>query len=169
MIIGLKLPLFYRKQIFDNHIQYLINVKAYLADKKYAGLVLMAIGLISSVLASQLPAAAGQVFFLLKYLLFVGAFYYLYSDMPNKKLILVLVFSVLIARAITGGMFGEMVYMFALTFILLMLGNKMSYINKLTFFAAGVFMMLVLQAVKPSFRSQTWFGKNESNKVCHLR
>jgi hypothetical protein len=53
----------------------------------------------------------------------------------------------------------------ALTFILIMLGTKMRFIRKFTFFFIGIFLILVLQAVKPAFRQQTWAGKNQDNKI----
>jgi hypothetical protein len=163
MIIGIKLPLFFKKQTFKFQEQYMINVKAYLANSKWQGLIMVTIGLIASVLNNYVPASLSIVFFMLRYLMFVGVFYCLYSSFPNKKLVLSIVFILLIVRSISGGMFGELVFMSVLSIILMLLGSKMKFITKLSLLVLGVFCLVVLQAVKPVLRSKTWAGKSGDN------
>ncbi len=165
MIAGMKLPVFYQKQTYKNQVQYMINVKGYLTNSKWQGLIMVVIGLASSVLKNYVPSSLSFVLFLFSYLMFVGIFYCLYSDIPFKRLILIFVFGVLIVRSISGGMFGEMVFMGALTVILLFLGNRMNFAKKLGIMFIGVFGIIILQAVKPSFRKQTWYGKGKGNEL----
>ena len=165
MMVGMKLPIFFRKRIYTNHEQYMVNVKTYLANSKWQGMIMVAIGLISSVLKNYVPATLAFVFFLLTYLMFVGIFYCLYSNIPFKRSILIFAFSVLLVRSITGGMFGEMIFMGALTVILVALGKKISFSKKLFILLLGVFGIIILQAVKPAYRKQTWFGRSKGNEL----
>jgi len=165
MMIGMKLPLFYRNQTFKNQEHYMVNVKAYLAGTKWQGLIMVAIGLSASLIKSHVPASLNFVLFLLSYLIFVGIFYCLYSNIPFKHLILVIVFSVLMVRSITGGMFGEMIFIGALTVILVALGSKINFSKKLFILMAGIFGIILIQAIKPSFRKHTWFGRSKGNQL----
>lgn len=165
MIAGMKLPVFYIKQTYKNQVQYMINVKAYLANSKWQGLIMVVIGLLCSVLKNYVPSSLSFVLFLFSYLMFVGIFYCLYSNIPFKRMILIFVFGVMIVRSISGGMFGEMVFMGALTVILLVLGNKINFTKKLVLLLIGLFGIIILQAVKPSFRKQTWNGKSNGREL----
>ncbi|HEX6180961.1 MAG TPA: hypothetical protein VFZ47_06915 [Chitinophagaceae bacterium] len=165
MIIGLKLPIFFRKRTFKDHEQYMTNVKAYVGTMKYQGLIMVAVGFLASLFERSVPGALTYVFFLLRYLMFVGAFYCLYSDLPNKKIILVGVFGLLIFRSIYAGMFGELLYMGAMTVILVLLGSKFKFITKLATIFGGIFLILVIQSIKPTYRGQVWRGKAEGQQV----
>lgn len=165
MIIGLKLPIFFRKKTFPDHELYMIRVKAYLANMKWQGLVMVIIGALSSFVEDYVPGALAYVFFLLRYLMFVGAFYCLYSDMPNKRLILVGVFAVLIMRSIYDGMFGELMYMGVMTIILVVLGKKTRFLTKLSLILLGIFIVLLIQSIKPTYRGEVWRGKAEGAEV----
>jgi hypothetical protein len=165
LIAGMKLPIFYNKKIYADHERYMINVKAYLKGTKWQGFILVLIGLFASLFKNYVPSSLSFVFFLLNYLMYVGIFYCLYSDIPNKRIILVLVFCVLIVRSILGGMFGEMIFIGALTVILLALGRKISFSKKFAILLVGVFGIVVLQAIKPTFRKQTWFGRNKGSEL----
>jgi hypothetical protein len=165
MMIGMKIQLFYKNSTFRNQAQYMTNVKKYLAGSRSQGLILVGIGLVSSVVESYVPTVIAQVFFLLRYLMFVGVFYAFYSDLPRKKLILGSVFLVLLLRSISAGMFGEMVFMSAMTVILISLGSRRRFITKFSVIIVGIFGVLVLQSVKPAFRKKTWFGKSVTSKV----
>jgi len=164
LIIGLKLPIFFRKKIYHNHERYIINAKSYLSDMKWQGLILVAIGLFTSIFQQYVPGVTSHIFHLLSYLMFVGVFYCLYSNFPNKRIILVGVFGLMIVRSVSSGMFGELVFMSVMALILVMLGNKASFFKKLSLFAIGVFSILVLQSVKPEFRKLTWLGNSQENK-----
>ena len=165
MIAGMKIRVFYLKETYKNQVQYMINVKSYLTNSKWQGLIMVVIGLVSSVLKNYVPSTLSFVLFLFSYLMFVGIFYCFYSNIPFKRTILIFVFGVLIVRSISGGMFGEMVFMGALTVILLFLGNRMNFAKKLGILFIGVFGIIILQAVKPSFRKQTWYGRSQGNEI----
>ena len=165
MIIGLKIPIFFRKGRFKNHEQYMINVKEYVGNMKWEGLVMVIIGFLASMMEDYVPAALAYIFFLLKYLMFVGVFYCLYSDFPNKRSMLIVVFGILILRSIYGGMFGELVYMVVMAIILVILGRKIKFITKISIILTVIFVVLVIQSIKPTYRNQVWKGKAEGQEV----
>lgn len=165
MIAGMKIPVFYRHQTFANHEQYMVNVKNYLRDTKWQGFIMVVIGLFASIIKNYVPSVLSFIFFLFNYLMFVGIFYCLYSNIRFKRLILGFVFSILVVRSILGGMFGEMIFIGALSVILIILGYKISFGKKLIILIAGLFGIVLIQAIKPSFRQQTWFGRSKGNEL----
>jgi hypothetical protein len=165
LIIGLKSNIFFRSSTYPVHEQYMLNVKSYLSDMKWQGFILILIGVVASFLQQYAPGGLGFIFFLLRYLMFVGVFYCIYSQFPNKKIILIFVFALLIYRSVSGGMFGELVFMGIMTTILLMLGTKFNYPTKLGVFVLGIFGIMLIQGIKPAFRAQTWGGRNQDSKL----
>ncbi|HEY0678580.1 MAG TPA: hypothetical protein VGD17_09850, partial [Chitinophagaceae bacterium] len=165
MILGLKIPIFFRKSTFPDHVQYMVNVKEYVGDMKWQGLIMVLIGFLASLAENYVPGAIAYVFFLLRYLMFVGVFYCLYSNFPNKRMILIAVFGLLILRSIYGGMFGELVYMGVMTIILVVLGKKVKFFTKLSLMLVGIFVILVIQSIKPNYRSQVWKGRAEGQEI----
>lgn len=163
MIIGIKIPVFFKEKTFKIQEQYMINAKTYLANTKWQGLIMVGIGLGASLLQNYVPDALSIVFFILRYLMFVGVFYCLYSRFPNKKIVLIIVFSVLIIRSVSAGMFGDLVFITVLSIILMLLGNKMKFITKFMFLILAIFSIVVLQSVKPVLRSKIWNGKSGDN------
>jgi hypothetical protein len=91
-------------------------------------------------------------------------FYCFYSNIPYRILILGTVFAIMIFRSISGGMFGEMVFMGAMTVILIVLGKSMKFRSKLIVILMGIFGIILIQSIKPSYRQQTWNNKNQDNK-----
>ena len=165
MILGMKLPVFYRSKIFQNHEQYLINAKKYVSTMKYQGVILVMIGVFATVISKVVPSALATVTYLLRFTMFVGMFYCLYSNFAYKRLVLTLVFGLLAYQAVSAGMFGELVFMSLICLIQVMLGRKFSFSLKVSLAAVGLFLLIVLQAVKPAFRMQTWKGNNKESKV----
>jgi hypothetical protein len=158
LIVGLKTPLFFKTKIFKNQVLYMRRAEEYVKPLKWQGLILVAIGLLGSFIQGFVPAALSHVMYLMSYLMFVGVFYCLYSDMPRKRTVLILVFALLFYRSISQGMFGELVFMGTMTLILVLLAKKINFVTKAGVFAIGVFFILTLQAVKPIYRSKIWFG-----------
>ncbi|MEO6932456.1 MAG: hypothetical protein ABI151_12560, partial [Chitinophagaceae bacterium] len=165
MIVGMKIPVFFKNSTYPNQETYMLKVKAYLSKSRWQGLILVSIGVFSSVIQKFVPSSIAFVFFLLSYLMFVGIFYCLYSKIPYKRLILTGVFGLLAIRSISAGMFGEMVFISALTVILLALGYKISFPKKLGILLTGMFAIMILQAVKPAFRKQTWAGRSQGREI----
>lgn len=165
MIIGMKLPLFCQKAVFQVHKQYIINAKAYVINMKWQGLILVAVGIVASFLQVYAPESLSTIFTFLKYLIFVGVFYCVYADIPKKQLVLFLVFGMLIYRSLATAMFGELIFMSAMTLILLMLGKKITLFTKLSLLLVGIVGILVLQVVKPVFRKRLMSPQNTEGRL----
>lgn len=165
MTLGMKLPVFYRRRTYRIQEQYMANMKAYLSDVRWQGLAMVVVGLLASTFRDKVPSSVSFILFLLSYLMFVGIFYCLYSNIPFKRVILLAVFGLMLIRSVTAGMFGEMVFMGSLTIILVMLGYRINFGKKLAVLLAGLFSIIVLQAVKPAFRKQTWSGASKGNEL----
>lgn len=156
LILGLKLPLFFRDKVYKDHTLYMQAVFSYVGKMKWEGLILVVIGVIASLFQGIISSSFGHIFFLLSYLLFIGVFYCLYSDFPMKKIVLWAAFSLLIVRSLMLGMFGELIFMAIMATILLALGKKLTFWGKLSAFVLGIVFILVIQVVKPEYRSRVW-------------
>lgn len=166
LILGLKLPLFFRGKVHKDHIDYMRSVKVYVGKMKWEGLILVVIGILASVFQRSVSSSFGHIFFLMSYLLFIGVFYCLYSDFPMKKLVLWAAFGVLMARSVINGMFGELIFMAIMAMILLALGKKIGLFVKLSAFVAGVIIILVIQVVKPEYREKVWSSnENQGSEI----
>jgi hypothetical protein len=162
LIIGLKLPFFFRKTIYKDHVDYMRGVYKYVGKMKWEGLILLVIGIIASFFQKFVPSSLGHVFFLMSYLLFIGVFYCLYSDFPLKKFVLWAAFAILILRSIVQGMFGELIFMAIMAMILLVLGKGFSFMSKFSAFIFGLILILVIQVIKPEYRERVW--SSDDNK-----
>jgi hypothetical protein len=165
LVAGFKLPVFYRKQIPSDQTGYMARAKSYVGNTKWQGVILVAIGAVSSLLKGYVPGALSHVFFLFSHLMFVGVFYCLYSQFPNKRTIMVLVFGFLIVTSVLGGMFGELVYMGVMTLILVLLGRKINFFTKLSVIAVGLFVIMVIQTVKPLYRQEIWKQNYQGSQI----
>jgi hypothetical protein len=161
LIIGLKVPFFFNKSIYKDHHRYFSNLIQYVSKMRWEGPTLVVVGIAATLFQSFVPESLGHVFFLLGYMLFIGVFYCLYSDFPLKKLVLWSAFIVLILRSVVQGMFGELMYMAIMALILLMLGKKVSFVTKFGIFITGIFLILIVQLVKPDYRKKVWYGNEE--------
>jgi len=153
MYLGLQVPivkLAYRKE----PKRYIENAKLYLQSKPKLGLILIAVGLISSILDFLAPSELAQVFFLMAHLTYVGAFYILYSPHKRKKLIFLSTFALMLVQAVLAGMFGDMINMFACATVLILLSQQVSYIKKLSVALLGLVFIILIQSVKVEYRNQ---------------
>lgn len=168
LIIGLKLPLFFRSKMYKDQIDYKRGVFHYVGKMKWEGLSLVAIGIIASLFVGSVPSSLGHVFFLLSYLLFIGIFYCLYSDFPMKKIVLWSGFGFLILRSVFLGMFGELIFMCIMATILLTLGVRISLLKKCITLAIASFVVLLIQVVKPEYRDKIWFNQDSEQSNISL-
>jgi hypothetical protein len=85
--------------------------------------------------------------------------------MRNKTLVLIAIFVVLIVRSILDGMFGELIFMTIMTMVLMMLGKRYSFLNKLLVLIAGIVLILIIQVIKPDYRAETWDKQAGGNEI----
>jgi hypothetical protein len=85
----------------------------------------------------------------------VGVFYVLYSPIKNRKFVF-LVIAITLGESIAIGMFGELIFILALSLCLILLGKNISFTKKLSFAIAGIYLILLIQSVKNDYRSVVW-------------
>jgi hypothetical protein len=155
LALGLKIPV--RKlKINRNPALYIENVKEYLSHKPQLGFYLVGIGLASGLLDFLASTGLKEIFFLMAHLVFVGVFYVIYSPNKKKNLVVPGVVVLMIGESILTGMFGELVFILALSIILLVLGKKISFPKKLGFALFGIFLIILIQSVKGDYRRKSW-------------
>jgi hypothetical protein len=71
----------------------------------------------------------------------------------------------MVGQTIVTGMFGEMVNMLACSVVLILLGKRISFGLKIGVAVVGVFLLLVLQAVKLDYRKKLWYEGSGADPV----
>lgn len=159
MIIGMKLPLL-SGQAATRRIQEAVAAsKTYLLGKSNLGVLLMIVGFVSGILEVFIPGELKYVAYLFGKLLFVGVFYILYSEIPNKIFYIIGGSVALLAQALTQGMFGELVFTILLGVLLFLLGRNIHFSRKLALVIVGAVLVLLLQSIKGEYRAYAWYGK----------
>jgi len=155
LILGLKIPV--RKlKINRNPALYIENVKEYLSRYPQLGFYLVGIGFASGLLNFLASAGLKEIFFLMAHLVFVGVFYVIYTPNKKKNVVVAGVVLLMIGESILTGMFGELVFILALSIVLLMLGKKISFTKKLGFALLGIFLIVLIQSIKGDYRRRSW-------------
>jgi hypothetical protein len=156
MTIGMKLRLAHLQIVTDSKAYHkkLIN---YFKGKDRIGFILIAISLASGILYYVLPGSLLRIVYLLEHLSYVGVFYIFFSDNKRKNIILVGVLSLTLVNSISTAMFGELIYLLALFYILIAIYLKQpSFLRKLTVCIVGVFLIFLIQNVKSAYRAKAW-------------
>ena len=156
LILGIRLPIL-KLKFNKNPAGYLDNVRAYLAENPKLGLYLVGVGLGAGMLDFLAPGGLKEVFFLMAHLIFVGVFYVIYSPNKYKRFIVPGVILLMLGESVATGMFGELVFIFACSLVLLLLGIRVSFAKKLTFALLGIAIIILLQSVKADYRKRSWF------------
>jgi hypothetical protein len=125
-------------------------------DKGKVGIVLSLIGFLATFIENY--AIGSYVFHLLSMLKYVGPLYIYYSELPFRKKILLISLGAFAIQAILAGIFGEFFMYLILTFLVLSIKMRLSFIPKLLTFIIGIFLIGVLQSVKGTYRGITWRG-----------
>ena len=155
LAFGMKITL-YKSKVNTTPASYTANAQEVLARKPTLGLILIGVGLVSSVLDFLAPESLRQVFYSIDHLTFVGVFYVMYAPLKNKKLIVPAVFVLMFAQSIITGMFGEMISISACSIVLILLGKKISFQRKAWLAVIGVVIIILIQSVKAEYRTRTW-------------
>ena len=155
---GIRFPI-RLKGVSANTIEYLDAAKAVLVNKSQTGILLVITGFVFGIVSPFVPESIKYITYLFAHLMYVGVFYVVYSPYKNKRTVLFMVFSALLLEALIGGMFGELLYMSILSSMLLLLGIKISFRIKFLVVIAGIYMVLLIQAVKRDYRAVIWSGE----------
>ncbi|GGB08457.1 hypothetical protein [Puia dinghuensis] len=156
MIIGFKLPLA-KLQINQDPQAYKAKLQAFFKGKARIGFILIGISFAAGVLYRVVPASLNRPVNLLQQLSYVGVFYIFFSEHKHKNKILLAVLGLLAINSIIAGLFGELVFLVALFYILIALYlKKISFGVKLSVCLFGFICIFLIQNVKKTYRQETW-------------
>ncbi|MCB0704397.1 MAG: hypothetical protein KDC34_03770 [Saprospiraceae bacterium] len=164
MIFGLFVPFKYSS--YPDHKIWLDRARAYLEGKGKITLILLIIGSFSIILSPFAPSGLGFVFKLSADLFYVAAFYAFYSDFQNKKTILAIAIGILLFRTLSQAMFGELLFLIILTFLVSSVGfqKRIKPMLKVLLMLVGIMSVIFLQSIKHTYRSEIWGGYG-GNKI----
>jgi len=168
MIIGFKVRLA-RLEINSSPQMFKAKLEAFFKGKAYIGFILIGISLVSGTLYSILPATLGREVGLLMHLGHVGVFYIFFSGHPHRIKILLGVLTLILVDSIASGMFGELIYLLAIFYILIALyTKKLSLFRKLSVCILGLSVIFLIQSVKKDYRKVAWASGGDAGLFLNL-
>lgn len=165
MIIGIKLPPLLQVSYQKKFLLAIDAVRKHLVGKGNLGVLLILIGFVTAIMKSFITGQLQYIAYLFSLLLYVGILYTFFSDHKQRLWYLIGGSVVIAGQAIGQGMFGELVYIMLLVFLLIMLGKKISGWLKFGFAIIGFFFVLLLQSVKADYRAIAWRGEGKGDQT----
>lgn len=130
------------------------------------GVMLLAIGMVAFEGSKYLPDSLQFFFTLFFFAGFAGLLYVHFSPgYKYRKLVITGFVSLIVLLSLNSGMFTVVAYMGLTLFSFFFLGRKAKLWKKALVFAAGSFLLVVLQLTKPEFRRQTWESNYQGSKA----
>jgi hypothetical protein len=146
--------------------QALDRARKALANKPKLGIHLLLGGTLMFWVAKVLPEAVQFAFLLFFFAAFAGFLYIFYQPgLRGRKYYLIGFGAFIVLTAVGNGMFTVVAYMSLTIFSFFFLGRRTSLFKKLIMFFLGVFVLLVIQSVKPTYRIMIWSGNYEGSKA----
>ncbi len=164
MIIGMKLPPLFQASYQKRFLVAIDTVKKYLVGKGNIGVLLISIGVVSTVMKSFIGGQLQYIAYLFSLLLYIGVLYTYFSDHKQRMLYLYGGLVIIAAQAIAQGMFGELVFVLLLSVLLMLLGKKLSTSLKFGLAIVGFIAVLLLQSIKADYRAIAWRGEGEGDQ-----
>lgn len=167
MIAGLKIPLeagtknLYSQEKYNRLIT---SLRTSLIGKEKVGIILIITGFVFGGGSRFLPAGLGYLMFLFGKLTFVGILYIYFSDSNKKRFYLAGGLLLAIAQSLASGIFGDLVYLSALSTMVVVLGRNVSVGKSLTICLLGFFLAITIQTIKGEYRKKTW-GDPTADKI----
>ncbi|MEJ8816947.1 hypothetical protein [Lacibacter sp. H407] len=165
MAIGMKLPPLLQPSYQQKFLHAVVTVRKHLEGKGNLGVLLILIGFVTTIMKSFISGQLQYIAYLFSLLLYVGVLYTFFSDHKQRFLYLIGGTVVIVGQAIGLGMFGELVYIMLLVFLLVMLGRKVSSPLKFGLAITGFFFILLLQSVKADYRAIAWRGQGKGDQT----
>lgn len=142
------------------------RAKVIVQEKSTMGAALLIIGVFAFEGYNYLPTALQFAFLLFFFSGFAGMLYVYYSkNFRFRKLALGLFFTFLAITTINSGMFTIVAYMGMTLLSYFFLGRKTRLWKKLSFAILAIFVLIVVQMVKPAFRGKIWHDQYQGNKA----
>ncbi len=156
---GLRLPLYGKNWPMA---RYNDNLKTYLSGKPYLGLYMIAIGFVATLLVKITPGGIRNIVQNFAFFTYVGMFYVIYSPFKHKLRIVLICAGLTLSQSIASGMYGELVFIGAMSSLILLAGKKINLRSKVAVVACGIFLVLFIQSIKFEYRAGTWSGLERS-------
>ena len=96
-------------------------------------------------------------------LMYIGLLYVLFSPKSQKLLYTTIVLGITVSHVVRGGMFGPIFWWSIFYLIILSVLYRPSLRTKLIIAISGVFLLVIIQAVKYEFRRMTWMGNQTTS------
>jgi hypothetical protein len=133
---------------------------------KKSSLWILAIGVAMFFISEFLPVELQFIFILFFFSAFAGFLYVYFSPSFKFKWLVLSFFGLFIFyNAIRTGMFTIVAYMGITLFSFFFFGFRASLLSKVGVFCLGAFCLLIIQNVKPQFRTSTWKQEYSGNKT----
>lgn len=138
------------------------NLKKYVYPKGNISIIMIVFGLIATVLYRITPSAIQQVMYSFSFMTYVGTYYAYYSNFKYKKTVISLAVFITLLQSVITGMYGELVYISAITSIIILVGTRITVVTKTLIATFGVLAILLIQSIKTEYRDKTWRGTERS-------
>lgn len=159
-------PLF-RKNVSDEgaYLESLIkNARDILTNNFRMSFVLILLGVLSFSFSGFLPVELQFAFFLFYFAAFAGLLYIYFLPNDKRRFPVLMIFgSFIIAEALNSGMFTIIAYMGITLFSFFVMGQRYSFMRKLSFFVIGVVSLFFIQTVKQGYRKTLWKDGYQGN------
>lgn len=159
LIIGIKLPEMMQASYSLKFTRAVNESRKYLKGKGNLGILMIIVGFVAGFLQIFIPGDLQYVAYLFGKLLYVGVLYTYFSDAKNRTWYIVGGIVAVVANSLAQAMFGELVYLLALSVILILLGRKVSASLKYSIAIVGFIFVIILQSIKSDYRDVAWLGK----------
>ena len=147
------------------------EAKKSLTGNHKIGFWMMGIGVVASFLSGFLPENLQYPFQLLYLISFAGLMYVYFSgNSPVNNVYIGIFVLFILVNTLRTGMFTIVAYMGMTVFSFLFLNRRVALWKKFIYFFLGIFMVIIIQAVKPEYRKQTVVRgyENELTKFSYL-
>ena len=159
-VLGLKIPF---KEPNFHHKEYIDSLKSEMNGKSRVSLLFLLIGIIATLLVRITPEIFRNIVFNFSYLTFVGMFYAIFSNFKQKSLIISVCVFLLIAQVIVSGMYGPLIYIGIMTFLVISVAKGIGLKFKILGLAIGIFGIFLIQSIKGEYREAVWDGLNRGS------
>ncbi|HVS95272.1 MAG TPA: hypothetical protein VHE54_02270 [Puia sp.] len=135
-------------------------------EKAHLGAILLLIGVVTYEIRNYLPTALQFAFLLFFFAGFAGLLYVYYAKSYRyRKLVLGLFIAFMAITTVDSGMFTIVANMGMTLLSFFFLGRKTALWKKLSFAIVAIFLLVVVQMVKPAFRGKIWQNNYQGNKA----
>ncbi|MFT3846492.1 MAG: hypothetical protein QM725_15650 [Lacibacter sp.] len=165
LIAGIKIVDLTKQSFSQQFVTAIHNSGKHLKGKGNIGIIMIIIGFVAGIMQAFVPGDLEYVAYLMGKLLYVGVLYTYLSDAKNKKWYLIGGLVAILANSLAQGMFGELIYLGALSVMLILLGRKVTNTLKYSLVVTGMVFVLILQSIKSDYRDVAWLGKTEQSNT----